>query len=221
LGFVKAKSDTSLFVFHRGLDIVYLLLYVDDIVLTTSSDALLRRTITTLQQEFSIKDLGRLHHFLGLSVSHQDGSLFLSQHHYAYEILKRAGMTDCKSCSTPVDTHTNLSADGPPVVDLTHYRSLVGALQYLTFTHPDIAFTVQQVCLYMHDPRKPHMSDVKHILRYLQGTLAHGLLLQKTSPADFIVYTDADWASCPGTRKSTSGYSVFLGNNLISWSSKR
>jgi hypothetical protein len=98
-----------------------------------------------------MKDLGRIHHFLRLSVSHQDGSLFLSQRHYAYEILKRAGMTDCKSCSTPVDTHTKLSDDGPLVANPSHYRSLAGALRYLTFTRPDIVFAVQQVCLYMHD----------------------------------------------------------------------
>ncbi|WVZ78827.1 hypothetical protein U9M48_026477 [Paspalum notatum var. saurae] len=221
LGFTEAKTDASLFIFHRGTETVYLLLYVDDIVLTASSDALLRRTIDALQREFSMKDLGPLHHFLGLSVTRQHGSIHLSQRHYILEILERAGMTDCKPCSTPIDTQSKLSATGDPVNNATDYRSIAGALQYLTFTRPDIAYAVQQVCLFMHDPRMPHLALIKRILRYLRGTLDHGLILHRTDPSALVVYTDADWAGCPDTRKSTSGYGVFLGDNLISWSSKR
>eukprot|EP00267_Zea_mays_P045411 XP_020397698.1 uncharacterized protein LOC109941363 [Zea mays] len=95
-------------------------------------------------------------------------------------------MADCKPCATPVDTQGKLSAIGPPVADPTGYRSLAGALQYLLFTRPDIAYAVQQ-----------------------------------SSTMELRVYTDADWAGCPDTRRSTSGYAVFLGDNLISWSSKR
>jgi len=87
LGFVEAKSDTSLFIYHHGDDVVYLLLYVDDIVLTASSTGLLRRTITALQQEFSMKDLGPLHHFLSMQVQQQDSGLLLSQRQYMIEIL--------------------------------------------------------------------------------------------------------------------------------------
>ena len=114
-----------------------------------------------------------------------------------------------------------MSADGPPVVDSTHYHSLAGALQYLTFTCPDIVYAVQQICLYMHDPREPHLAALKRILRYLQGTLSLGLTLRPSSPAELVVYTDADWTGCPDTRRSTSGYAVFLGDNLVSWSFKR
>ena len=125
-------------------------------------------------------------------------------------------MQDCKPCSTPVDTCAKLSSDGPPVADSTQYRSLAGALQWLTFTRPDIAFAVQQVCLFMRDPRAPHLLAVKRILRYLSGTLGHGLQLRPTSPVSLVVYTDANWAGCPDTRKSTSRYAVFLGDNLVS-----
>lgn len=97
-----------------------------------------------------------------------------------------------------------------PVSDATQYCSLVGALQYLTFTRPDISYVVQQVCLHMHDPREPHLSAVKRILRYLQGTLGHGLLLRRSAPSELVVYTNADWAGCLDTRKSTSGYAVFF-----------
>jgi len=215
LGFTEAKSDTSLFVYHHGADVAYLLLYVDDIVLTASSPALLRQIIGALQQEFSMKDLGILHHFLGMHVQHLGSNLFLSQQQYMIEILERAGMADCKSCLTPVDLNPKLSAEGPPLssTGATDFRSLAGALQWLTFTRPDISYAVQQVCLHMHDPRETHLAALKRILRYVRGTLHMGLLIRPSTPAD--------WAGCPDTRRSTSGYALFLGDNLVSWSSKR
>jgi hypothetical protein len=93
-------------------------------------------------------------------------------------------------------------------------------LQYLTFTRPDIAYAIQQICLHMHDPREPHLTAMR-ILRYLQWTPDYGLLLRRSSYSDLVVYTDADWAGCPDTHRSTSGYAVFLGDNLVSWSAKR
>ena len=138
------------------------------------------------------------------------------------DILDCAHMEDCKPCSTPVDTNPKVSAtDGAPVADASEFRSLTAALQYLTFTRPDIAYAVQQVCLHVHDPREPRLTALKRILRYVKGTLHLGLLLRPSSATDLVVYTDADWAGCPDTRKSTSGYVVFLGDCLISWSSKR
>jgi hypothetical protein len=152
IGFVEAKSDTSLFIYRRGEDLVYLL-YVDDIVLTASTADLLQRTIIALQQEFAMKDLGPLHHFLSITTERRPQGLFLHQRQYVLDIMERAGMSDCKPCSTPVDTQAKLSEDDappPPVADTTSYRSLTGALQYLTFSRPDIAYVVQQVCLHMH-----------------------------------------------------------------------
>jgi len=222
VGFTEAKSDTSLFVYKRGSDVAYLLLYVDDIILTASSTELLGRIISALQHEFSMKDLGDLHYFLGMQVQRRDDGLFLSQQQYMVDILARAHMADCKPCLTLVDTNPKVSAaDGAPVVDASEFRSLAGALQYLTFTRHDIAYAVQQVCLHMHDPREPHLTALKRILRYVKGTPHLGLLLRPSSATDLVVYTDADWAGCPDTRKSTSGYAVFLGDCLISWSSKR
>jgi hypothetical protein len=224
LGFLESKADTSLFVLRRGSDTAYLLLYVDDIVLTASSMGLLHRIITALQTEFSMKDLGQLHHFLGMHVQRRPDGFLLSQHQYMLDILARAGMTACKPCTTPVDTNPKLSAiAGTPLSDFeaSDFRSLAGALQYLTFTRPDIDYAVQQVCLYMHAPRDIHLAALKRILRYISGTLHLGLHLRPSSIDTLVVYSDADWAGCPDTRMSTSGYAVFLGDNLISWSSKR
>jgi hypothetical protein len=102
-------------------------------------------------------------------------------------------MTDCNPCSTPVDTQGKLSdAEGNPVTDPTAYRSLAGALQYLTFTRPDITYAIQQICLHMHDPRESHLTALKRLLRYLRGTVDYGLLLHRSSSAELVVYTDAD-----------------------------
>ena len=110
LGFTEAKSGTSLFIYRRGDETAYLLLYVDDIVLTASSQQLFQSVISSLQQEFAMKDLGQLHHFLGITVEPRPSGL-LHQRQYALDILERAGMTDCKPCSIPVDTQAKLSAD--------------------------------------------------------------------------------------------------------------
>lgn len=169
-----------------------------------------------------MKDLGELHYFLGIAVRRQSGDLFLSQQKYASVIIERVGMSSCKPSLTPVDTEGKLSAiSSPPIADLTLYRSLVGALQYLTFTRPDISYVVQQVCLHMHDPRESHMFALKCIIRYVQGTLQFGLHLTASSSCSLVSYIDADWAGCPDTRRSTLGYYVYFVDNLISWSTKR
>ena len=125
-------------------------------------------------------------------------------------------MTDYKPCSTLVDTQGKLSeAGGTPVTHPTAYQSLAGALQYLTFTQPDITYAVQQICLHMHDPREPHLTALKWILCYLRDTVDFGLLLhRRSSSTELVVYTNTDWAGCPDTRRSTSGYAVLLGGNL-------
>ncbi|XP_073365843.1 uncharacterized protein [Aegilops tauschii subsp. strangulata] len=222
IGFCASKSDSSLFIRHHGSSIAYLLVYVDDIILTANTAATLDFIIASLKKEFFMTDLGELHHFLGINVTPNTSGLFLCQQQYTLEILDRANMLHCKPVSTPVDTTSKLSIhDGKPLSNPTYYRSLAGALQYLTLTRPDISYAVQQVCLFMHEPRDTHMQLVKRILRYLQGTSHYGIQLYKSSSHDLIAYTDADWAGCPDTRKSTSGFCVFLGNNIISWSSKR
>jgi hypothetical protein len=193
LRFVETKSDTSLFVFHHGADTVYLLLYVDDIVLTASSTTLLQHTISSLKREFTMKDLSPLHHFLGVFVQHQADGLFLTQRQFALDILERTGMVDCKPVSTPVDTQAKVStASDTLVADPTQFKSLTGALQYLMFTCPDIAYAIQQICLHMHDPREPHLAAMKCVLRYLRGSLDFDLHLQRSTSSKLTVYTNAN-----------------------------
>ncbi|KAK1650776.1 hypothetical protein QYE76_068581 [Lolium multiflorum] len=221
-GFLSSKSDTSLFIMHTATTTAYLLLYVDDIILTASSTTTLNHIIDLLNAEFAMTDLGDVHHFLGVNVLRTPCGLFLSQQQYALELLDRANMLNCNPITTPVDTKSKLSGnDGRKVADPSEYRSLAGALQYLTLTRPDLSYAVQQICLFMHDPRESHLQLVKRILRYVQGTSHLGLQIYADTSRELVAYSDADWAGCPDTRKSTSGFGVFLGNNLVSWSSKR
>lgn len=176
LGFVSSKCDTSLFIFHHGSSVAYLLLYVDDIILTVNTTSTLHSIISSLKTEFAMSDLGDIHHFLEVNVTRTPTGLFLSQQQYVLELLDRASMLNCNPISTPVDTKAKLSAaDGTPVSNPTTYRSLAGALQYLTLTRPDISYAVLQACLFMHDPRSSHFQLIKRIMRYLKGTSHYGL----------------------------------------------
>jgi hypothetical protein len=140
-----------------------------------------------------MKDLGPLHHFLGITVEHHPDGLFLHQRTYTLDIFKRAVMADCKPCTTPVDLQAKLAGDsGPPVEDASQFRSIAGALQYLTFTRPDIAYTMQQIYLHMHDPQEPHLTAMKRILRYFQGTPDYSLILRRSSSFDLVIYTNVD-----------------------------
>jgi hypothetical protein len=201
LGFHGSKSDTSLFVFKSGKSSAYLLLYVDDIILTASSQALLQHIISRLKSEFAMSDLGQLQHFLGISVQHTPDGLVLHQDQYAAELLSQANMSNCNTCLTPADTKSKPSiSDGKPLANATEYRSLAGALQYLTLTRPDISYAAQQVCLFMHAPTEVHMNLIKRILRYITDTLNYGLHLAPSSSDDLVIYSDVNWAGCPDTR---------------------
>ncbi|GJR30788.1 ribonuclease H-like domain-containing protein [Tanacetum coccineum] len=141
-----------------------------------------------------------------LTASFETFGMFLSQPKYVVQILERARMVNYNPNQTPVDTESKLRDDGDPKSDPTLYRSLADSLQYLTFTRPDISYAVQQVCLYMHDPRKPHFSALKRILRYVEGTLDHGLQLFSSSTTSLVAYQDADWDGCPTTRSVEAEY---------------
>jgi hypothetical protein len=143
LGFVASKLDVSLFIYRHGHELAYILLYVDDIVITASTDLLLRRLTQRLHSEFAMTDLGSLSYFLGISVTRTSSDMVLSQRQYALELLQRAGMVECNPCATPIDVRCKLSAtECSLLADPTEYRSYAGALQYLTLTRPDIAHAV-------------------------------------------------------------------------------
>jgi histone deacetylase 1/2 len=203
-----STADTSLFIFQWAYITIYLLVYVDDIIVLSSSSPAIDRLILGLRDAFAVKDLGHLHYFLGVEVARHKGGLTLTQRQYALDLLRRAGMLKCKTANTPMSVVTKLfPADSPLLVDedATTYRSIVGGLQYLTLTRPDLAFAVNRVCQFLHSPTEEHWSAVKRILRFVHGTLDHGLLLSPSASSSLTVYSDADWAGDVADMRSTGG----------------
>ncbi|CAN6712145.1 unnamed protein product [Malus baccata var. baccata] len=177
--------------------------------------------IKKLRSLFSMKDLGPLSYFLGIEVKYNGDAMHLCQSKYALDLLTRTKFTNAKPISTPVSSGQKLSAYvGDPYANPEMYRSVVGALQYLTITRPDLSYVVNQICQFMHSPKNTHWMAVKRILRYLKATYNHGLLY-KPGTATLTAYSDADYAGNPDTRHSTGGFCVYLGSNLVSWSSKK
>jgi histone deacetylase 1/2 len=177
-----------------------------------------------LEVDFALKDLGDLHYFLGIEVKRKPDGLVLSQQRYATDVLRRANMWQYNSVDTPISTSEKLSiTEGCRLgdEDSTNYRSVVGALQYLTLTRPDLSFAVNKVCQFLHSPTTAHWSAVKRILRYVKGTLGMGLKLRKSSSTLVSAFSDADWAGCVDDRRSTGGFAVFFGPNLVSWSARK
>ena len=188
---------------------IYLLVYVDDILLTESNSVVLHRLITLLQSKFKLQDLGSVHFFLGIEVKSTTMRILWSQHKYALDIIQRAGMTSCKPVDTPLSTSSKLwLIPGTLYSDPTRYRQIVGGLQYLTFTRPDTCYVVNKVCQFLHAPTEDHWFAVKRILRYLQATTTHGLHITRDSLLSLHGFTNADWAGSIDDRKSTSGYLV-------------
>jgi histone deacetylase 1/2 len=165
LGFRSSKADAFLFYYTRGRHVIFVLVYVDDIIVASSSQEATNALLKDLEMEFALKDLGELHYFLGNDVKNSDG-LVLSQEKYAEDIIKRAGMNHSKPINTPLSSVEKLSVAkgeqlGPE--DSTKYRRIVGAMQYLTLTRPDISFAVNKVCQFLHAPTTVHWSAVKRI----------------------------------------------------------
>ncbi|KAG8484431.1 hypothetical protein CXB51_022868 [Gossypium anomalum] len=221
-GFVASKADNSLFVQRSGSQLLFVLVYVDDIIVTGNNSEVIDGFIRKLDAQFSLKDLGRLNYFLGIEVQYTSTGVSLNQRKYISDLLRKASMEKSNAAPTPMVTTAQLSAHtGTPVADAHLYRSLVGALQYVVITRPDIAYAVNKVCQFMHQPQDIHFRAVKRILRYLHGTLDYGLVFTKASKLMLEGFSDASWGSDVDDRRSTSGYCVFLGGNPVSWSSKK
>jgi histone deacetylase 1/2 len=224
LGFKASKSDTSLFIYSKHGVTIFMLIYVDDIIVTSSSQEAVTTLLKDLRSEFALKYLGELSYFLGIEVTPVQGGILLKQEKYAGDILARVGMTKCKTSSTPLVAMEKLSREGGDLLssdDATRYRSIVGALQYLTLTRPDLTFAVNKVCQYLHSPTTTHWTAVKRILLYVKGTSDVGLRIMKSSSMLISGFSDADWAGDIDDRRSTCGFAIFCGPNLIWWSARK
>ncbi|XP_042055730.1 uncharacterized mitochondrial protein AtMg00810-like [Salvia splendens] len=175
-----------------------------------------------LTAHFKYKDLGSPKYFLGIEIARNNSGIFISQHKYALDLVTDAGLLGCKPSSIPMDSSKHLQQDEvEPLTDPTAYRRLIGRLVYLCITRPDITFAVNNLSQFLSKPCSGHMLAAEKVLKYLKSTLGHGIFYSAKSASDLSMFSDADWAACPDTRRSVSGFCLFLGSSLISWRSKK
>jgi hypothetical protein len=174
-----------------------------------------------LKNQFDIKDLGHLRYFLGIEIAYSQGELFLSQRKYVLNLLKEPGKIGCKPTSTPMDSKNKLNTeDGELLENINQYQRLVENLIYLIVIRSDLTFIISQVSQFMHTPRTSHMEAINRILRYLKRTLGKGIFMKNNNSNEIYGYTDADWAES-FDRKSTTSYCTFIGENIVTWKSKK
>ncbi|KAD3337683.1 hypothetical protein E3N88_33203 [Mikania micrantha] len=222
-GFLRSHSEPTLYVKNSAdQEIMYVCLYVDDIVCTSSSTRLIQQFKTSMKSEFDMSDIGLLRYFLGLEVYQKKDGIFVSQTQYAKNLLSKFGMNKAKCDGTPMNVGEKLQVeDESGRVDDSNYRSIVGGLIYLTHTRPDLAFSVSMVSRFMQRPTKTHQGAVRRVLRYVAGTCDFGLWFSRKNVLQLVGYTDSDWAGCIDDRKSVSANVFMLGNCAISWSSRK
>lgn len=225
-GFFQSLNDYSLFVKYDGNDILILLVYVDDIILTGSSDMKINKVKDFLRSKFLIKDLGKLKFFLGIEIINIDKGICLTQRKYCLELLHQFGMLACKPVKTPLEPNTVIKEDGIDNNDMlldniTEYQKLIGKLIYLTLTRPDISYAVQTLSQYMHKPRKSHLNTALRVLRYLKLSPGKGIRIEKSECYVIKAYVDADWAKCVSSRRPVTGFCIYLFDSLVSWKSKK
>ncbi|CAL1369789.1 unnamed protein product [Linum trigynum] len=221
LGFSQSMSDYSLFTKWTHGRITVILVYVDDILVGGDAQKDIDQVKTALSREFKLKLLGPLKYFLGLEVIRDQNGLNVCRRKYCVDLLKDTGYLEAKGCKTPIDTKVKLSSKGTLLKDGEVYRRLVGRLHYLTITRPDIVFAVQQLCQYQRNPCEEHMQAAYRVLRYLKSSPDQGIHFSNTAEEKIVGFSDSDWASCPDTRRSITGYCTFLGSSLLTWKTKK
>ncbi|KAI0497662.1 hypothetical protein KFK09_020895 [Dendrobium nobile] len=168
-----------------------------------------------------MKQLGEVHSFLSIHIDRTNHSYFLSQKAYAVSILQLAQLTDCNPIANPTCTKLPQEFKSDTVLsDPMLYRKIIGSLQYLTLTRPDISYSVNLLSQHMHQPLPEHIFSLKRLLRYLKGTLNFDIPIKKSN-LSLKSFSNADWAGDPCSRKSMSGYFSYLGETLISWTVKK
>lgn len=221
-GFVNSLADTSLFILRKGSSFLYMLIYVDDIIVTGNDITLLNQVLHSLATRFSVKEPEDLNYFLGIEAIRTPQGLHLNQRRYILDLLSRFKLLNAHPVTTPMASHPKLTiTSGTKLLDPKEYRSAVGSLQYLAFTRPDISYAVNKLSQYMHAPTTDHWQAAKRVLRYLAGTASHGLFFSCANNTSLHAYSDADWAGDTDDFVSTNAYIIYLGKHPISWSSKK
>ncbi|GAU34412.1 hypothetical protein TSUD_217520 [Trifolium subterraneum] len=221
-GYTQTTSDYSLFTLQTSSSFTTLLVYVDDIILAGTDLSEFARIKAILDSKFKIKDLGDLRYFLGLEVAQSREGINVSRRKYCLDLLKDSGLLGAKPATTPLDPAVKLHHDdGKPYQNISQYRRLIGKLLYLTNTRPDIAYATQQLSQFLHQPTTAHYNAACRVIRYLKYSPGKGLFFPRNFDMQLLGFSDADWAGCIDTRRSTSGHCFFIGTSLISWKAKK
>ena len=202
----RCEADHSVFYQHSSAGCVYLIVYVDDIVLTWSNNHGISQLKQHLCHHFQTKDLCKLKYLLSIEVTQSNDGIVISQKKYAMDMMEETGLVSSKSVDTSMDPNTELLPNqGEPIYDPEQYRRLVGKLNYLTVTRPDISFAVSLVSQFLNSPFEDHWNAVIRILKYIKRSPGKRLLYSSNNHTRVVYYSDADWAGSPSDRRSTLG----------------
>ncbi|KAM2468135.1 hypothetical protein PS1_009864 [Malus domestica] len=222
VGFQQSHADYSLFTKVCGHSITVVLLYVDDMIIAGNNEEAISQLKQFLSGCFRIKDLGPLKYVLGVEVARSKAGISICQRKYTLDILEEAGLLGVKPAKVPMELDLVLTTTGGDALkDPTRYRRLVGKLIYLTITRPDITYAVNNLSQFMQEPTLHHLKAAHRLLQCLKEAPGQGLLFPTENQLNLIGYCDADWARCPITRRSVTGFCIFLGKSLVSWKSKK
>nr|GEU30699.1 retrovirus-related Pol polyprotein from transposon TNT 1-94 [Tanacetum cinerariifolium] len=221
-GFSKGTIDPTLFTKRFDDDILVVQVYVDDIIVGSTDPRYATLFSDLMKSRFEMSMMEEMTFFLSLQVNQSPSGIFINQSNYVNEILKKYGLNACDIVGTPMDIKDKLDLDQIRTsVDATKYRSMIGALMYLMSSRPDIIHVTCVCARYQAYPTEKHLKEVKSIFCYLRGTIKMGLWYTKDSGLELTGLSDADYAGCKDTFKSTSGGAHFLGKKLVYWSSKK
>ena len=216
LGFQQSKNDYSLFHKLKDSTTVLLAVYVDDIVVTGNDPEEVTKLKTLFDDTFKIKDLGDLHYFLGIENIKASNGLIMTQRKFAIELIKEFECDQITATACPLASFSKELSNEDTLADATSYRKLVGKLNYLTNIRPDIAFSVQYLSQFLQAPTQANMKAALHTLRYIKKDPSQGLFFNNKPDYNLQAYCNSDWAQCPYTRRSVSGYFILLGGSPIS-----
>ncbi|XP_019091158.1 PREDICTED: uncharacterized protein LOC109128742 [Camelina sativa] len=221
-GFVQSYSDYSLFSYTRGSVEIRVLVYVDDLVVCGNDGDAIRNFKIYLGECFRMKDLGKLKYFLGIEIARNEEGFMLTQRKYALDIVSETGLLGSRPAATPIEQNHHLASDSSPYIpEPASYRRLVGRLIYLANTRPDLSYSVHILSQFMQKPRERHMDAALRVFSYLKGTAGQGILLSSRPDLELLVYCDADWGTCPLSRRSLTAYVTLFGGSPTSWKTKK
>uniref|UniRef100_A0A3Q7EYQ7 Reverse transcriptase Ty1/copia-type domain-containing protein n=1 Tax=Solanum lycopersicum TaxID=4081 RepID=A0A3Q7EYQ7_SOLLC len=224
-------ENTSAKTKKKGADIVIILVYVDDLLITGSCSKMISDANDVLHKQFKVKDLGDLKYLLGIEVLRSKAGILLNQRKYVLELISEMGLGGAKPSTTPLETNVKLTTTefdestgrkgDTLLADASVYQRLIGKLLYLTITRPAISYTVQTLSQFMQQPKRSHWEAAIRVVKYLKLAPGQGILMSSSSSHELTCWCDAEWAACPNTRRFVTCYLVKFGSSLVSWKSKK